>query len=220
VARLLAGGSALLHQGIILADVPARGPAPSASVRFGPDGKLYVAFGSGDDLSAAEDLASFRGKVLRLNTDGTTPRDQPVASPVHASGLDVPRGMDWHSPSGVLWVVDGSPAGNGSLTALVRESPEGRGVARGRYDLPPGSAAGAVAFHRGGVIPELRGNLLVAADGDILRLRLDAADPTKVVGTERLLSGTTAKVSAVAVGPDGAVYFCIGDTLARMVRRR
>jgi glucose/arabinose dehydrogenase len=49
----------------------------SAVMRFGPDAKLYIVLGSEDST----------GKVLRLNPDGTTPRDQPGSSPALAGGV-------------------------------------------------------------------------------------------------------------------------------------
>lgn len=61
--------------------------APSHTIggmRFGPDGKLYVATGDGahfdyaDSRSLrAQNLDSLAGKVLRINTDGTAPSDNP-----------------------------------------------------------------------------------------------------------------------------------------------
>ena len=61
--------------------------APSHSIggmRFGPDGKLYVATGDGAHFDYADSRAlraqnidSLAGKVLRLNTDGTAPTDNP-----------------------------------------------------------------------------------------------------------------------------------------------
>jgi glucose/arabinose dehydrogenase len=38
---------------------------------------------------------AYNGKILRLNPDGTTPRDQRGASPVFATGARRPRGITW-----------------------------------------------------------------------------------------------------------------------------
>ena len=46
-------------------------------LRFGPDGKLYIATGDGQVASNAQDLNSLGGKVLRVNPDGSVPRDNP-----------------------------------------------------------------------------------------------------------------------------------------------
>lgn len=47
-------------------------------LHFGKDGKLYVFTGTPDDnMQAAQSLTSTRGKVLRLNSDGSIPTDNP-----------------------------------------------------------------------------------------------------------------------------------------------
>src|SRR5882672_5124992 len=54
------------------------------SIRFGPDGKMYVGNGDGGDVvtadprsMGAQSLDSYRGKILRINEDGTAPTDNP-----------------------------------------------------------------------------------------------------------------------------------------------
>src|SRR5690606_25799516 len=64
-----------------------RSDSPSHSVgglRFGPDEKLYVSLGDGSDFDRADpnalyslDIDALSGKVLRINTDGTGPADNP-----------------------------------------------------------------------------------------------------------------------------------------------
>lgn len=47
---------------------------------FGHDGKLYLAGGDGATGSNAQNIASLNGKILRMNTDGTPPADNPYAT--------------------------------------------------------------------------------------------------------------------------------------------
>jgi glucose/arabinose dehydrogenase len=47
------------------------------SVHFGPDGKLYVAVGENANGANAQSLNTRLGKILRINTDGTIPGDNP-----------------------------------------------------------------------------------------------------------------------------------------------
>lgn len=47
---------------------------------FGPDGKLYLGMGEDKVSSNAQDLTTCKGKVLRLNKDGSSPSGNPYAS--------------------------------------------------------------------------------------------------------------------------------------------
>ena len=47
------------------------------AIHFGPDGKLYIAVGENATPSNAQTLANMLGKVLRINSNGTIPNDNP-----------------------------------------------------------------------------------------------------------------------------------------------
>ena len=47
------------------------------ALAFGPDGKLYAAVGENANSANAQTLANLLGKMLRLNSDGTIPTDNP-----------------------------------------------------------------------------------------------------------------------------------------------
>ncbi len=108
-----------------------------------------------------------------------------------------PRGLDWHPVSGALWIAD---AREPALEELR--------VRQARIPLPAGTGAASIAFYRGDLLPAFQGNLLVAArEGrSLLRLRLEKRDSTRVAGTERLFPDFAGSISALAVGPDGAIY--------------
>ncbi len=46
-------------------------------IKFGAHGKLWISSGERQKFEPAQDLKSNLGKILRLNTDGTTPLDNP-----------------------------------------------------------------------------------------------------------------------------------------------
>lgn len=67
------------------------------AIHFGPDGKLYIAVGENAVTSNSQSLANRLGKILRINSDGTIPADNPTSFPNIAG-----------SPSGVnraIWAV-------------------------------------------------------------------------------------------------------------------
>jgi glucose/arabinose dehydrogenase len=47
------------------------------AIHFGEDGKLYVAVGDNANSGNAQSLRNLKGKVLRINKDGTIPRNNP-----------------------------------------------------------------------------------------------------------------------------------------------
>jgi glucose/arabinose dehydrogenase len=47
------------------------------AIHFGPDGKLYIAVGENATPSNAQTLSNMLGKVLRINSNGTIPADNP-----------------------------------------------------------------------------------------------------------------------------------------------
>jgi glucose/arabinose dehydrogenase len=217
VARFRTVGDTLGDRAILLDGVAAPLARPGAFVRFGPDGKLYVGLDDAGDPAQAGDIGSFNGKVLRMNADGTTPPDQAGGTPVYALNVSAPRGFDWGEER-TLWIAQETAAG-GELWAVV---PGGSGTTRGalvaRYRLPAGTGPAGATFYRGDLIPELTGNLLVAADEgrSILRLKLDRGAPHRIAASERLLADAFGGVRAIAVGPEGVIYFCTDRALVRL----
>lgn len=47
------------------------------AIHFGPDGKLYIATGENATTSNSQTLANMLGKILRINSNGTIPNDNP-----------------------------------------------------------------------------------------------------------------------------------------------
>ena len=50
------------------------------AIHFGPDGKLYIAVGENANSANAQTLANLLGKMLRINSDGSIPQDNPFYS--------------------------------------------------------------------------------------------------------------------------------------------
>lgn len=93
------------------------------TVRFAPDGKLFVSIGDGaspvsgsfnPQAMRAQNLNSYNGKILRLNPDGTAPPDNPfydgnpnsIRSKVYAYGLRNPYRFALHPVTGEPYIGD------------------------------------------------------------------------------------------------------------------
>jgi glucose/arabinose dehydrogenase len=213
LARFRAAGDVLTERAVLLDAIAPSARHPAASLRSGPDAKLYLGVDDGDVTDAAGDLGSFGGKVLRLNADGTTPADQAGGTPVFAMNANRPHGVAWDA-SGALWIVE-----SGLLQVVVADTARGRrGRTVARYSLPEGTGASALSFYHADLIPAFKGNLFIASTDDraILRLQFDPSRPTKVVSTERLLLDAFDTVRAAGVGRDGAIYFCTSTALMKI----
>lgn len=90
-----------------------------SNITVGPDGMLYVHNGDGFDASTARDLDQFRGKVLRMNLDGSPAIDNPFYDAgnginardyVFAYGLRNPFGGAWRASDGKHYSVENGPS--------------------------------------------------------------------------------------------------------------
>jgi glucose/arabinose dehydrogenase len=208
---------------VLLDAVPAARTGAAASLRFGPDGKLFAAFDAGGDPRRIGDLGSYNGKILRLNADGSTPSDQPMATPVYAYGYSAPRGLDWQSGTRALWVVGRDSQDVGRLRIVAPNEVESVLGARGTSDALPQTANPlAMAFYRGDLLPSLRGDLLVAGgyEPTITRIKFNSRNPAHIIVREPLLENVGGIISTLAVSPEGAIYFCVDDELMRLVAGR
>jgi len=83
------------------------------ALHFGLDGKLYIACGENATPSNAQNLNVTHGKLLRLNSDGTIPADNPYATDVNLSkrkiwqyGLRNPFTFDVQPGTGKIFIND------------------------------------------------------------------------------------------------------------------
>ena len=78
---------------------------------FGLDGKLYLAVGNDNVNSYSQDLNNYKGKILRVNSDGSVPTGNPFsgsepAKRIWAYGLRNPWTLSIQPGSGKLFVND------------------------------------------------------------------------------------------------------------------
>ncbi len=200
---------------------------------FGPDGLLYATTGDAGRPALAQDLGSLAGKILRLNTDGSVPEDNPFpGSLVYSYGHRNPQGLAWHPQTGVLYSVEHGPTGE--FGSCCRDELN-RIVAGGNYGWPwvagydvldPEAAATAsliapvassgtetwapasLAFYRG--VPLAPWNdlafITMLRGSDVQRVTLGGVSLDQVTDVAVLLDGAFGRIRDVAVGPDGYLY--------------
>jgi aldose sugar dehydrogenase len=215
--------NALGEPAVLLDDVRAANIHNGSRVRFGPDGALYVTFGDVATPSAAQDLGSLNGKILRLSDDGTTPPDNPFRSPVWSWGHRNPQGLDWHPGTGDLFEAEHGATGNDEINVIDRGRNYGWPIIEADASRPdmqtpiafftPSVAPSGASFYRGAAFPAFRNDLFVAtlAGRALLRVRLDPANPRRVQSIERLLENRFGRLRDVVSGPDGYLYIATNN---------
>ena len=230
---------------VILDNIPAAVFHAGDAIAFGPDGFLYVATGDARKPSHAQDDASLAGKILRMQRDGSPAQGEPrPGSLVYARGVRNPQGLTWDPASGQAFATDHGPSGfpnerfrrdRDELNVVSRDAnlgwPTVSGAATDRRFTPPlvewsspGIAPSGAAFYTGPV-QEWRGNVFVAAlKGEQLRrvvVARDSASPAawRAVSDESMFVKKFGRLRAVAIGPDGLLYFTTSNRDGRGVPR-
>jgi glucose/arabinose dehydrogenase len=232
VARGKLGGGSLDNVEVIFRQKPKvdGGNHFGSRLAFSPDGKLFVTLGDRFKFDPAQDLASHIGKIVRINSDGSVPDDNPFVGQdgklpeIWSYGHRNVQGAAIHPESGKLWETEFGPLGGDELN--IAEAGKNYGwpvVSWGSHydgtDIPdpptrpeftdairnwnPVISPSGIVFYTADAIPGWKGNLLLSglSSQSITRLELDGE---KVVGEERIAMGS--RIRDVVQGPDGAVY--------------
>ena len=179
-------------------------------IAFGPDGKLYAGVGEGGDAELAQEPRSLNGKILRMNADGSVPRDNPFAgSHVWTLGHRNVEGLAWDS-SGRLWASEFG-ANEFDEVNLIRKGRnygwpevEGRGSTDGgRFTNPNVTWSTSEASPSGVAVK--RGTLYIGAlQGEaVLRVRISGRSARKL---SPLLQDAYGRIRTVARAPDGSLW--------------
>lgn len=188
---------------------------------------------------------SLMGKVLRINTDGTIPKDNPfVATPgkrpeIYALGFRDPQGMAIHPKTGRLWTSEHGPRGGDEINEVDKGKNYGfpvigygrdyngkpingdktvqAGLEQPAYYWTPDIAPAGIAFYTGRMFPAWNGNLFVSSllGRYLVRLVLDGSH---VVAEERLLADLNARIRGVHEGPDGSLYVLTDGANGKILR--
>ncbi|MDP4231584.1 MAG: PQQ-dependent sugar dehydrogenase [Bacteroidota bacterium] len=226
VARYKDEGDHLIDDMTLIDHIPASHLHAGCRIHFGPDGKLYISTGDATERQRAQDLHSLNGKILRLNSDGSIPADNPFPnSPIWTYGNRNPQGFDWYPDTDILWETEHGPSGfdgpgGGDEVNLIekgknygwpvihhRETKEG--MVSPVLEFTPALAPASGMFYRSGVIPEFKNNFFFGClrGSGIMRVIMDPKDPRKIISYEMLKEVDFGRIRDVAEGPDGAIYF-------------
>lgn len=110
VERFRLDGETLTDRKTIIEGIPGAIYHDGGRIAFGPDGMLYITTGDAGNASAAQELTSLSGKILRVNDDGSIPTDNPFQTAVWSYGHRNPQGLAWDD-RGRLWSTEHGRSG-------------------------------------------------------------------------------------------------------------
>lgn len=167
----------------------------------------------------AQDKNSFAGKILRINSDGSIPEDNPFSgSPIYSYGHRNPQGLDWDE-SGNLVATEHGPRQHDEINVIVPGANYGWPNIIGEETMEDlvtpimntGDATWAPSgaeFYDGNKIPQWTGKFFVATlRGNHLHMIDFDLEKNKVVSHQKLFAGDFGRLRDVATGPDGYLYF-------------
>ena len=90
-------------------------------IKFGPDGKLYAMVGEFHQGQQAQNQSSMTGKMLRMNSDGSVPSDNPIAGSLdYAWGIRNSFGFDFDSSNNRLVATMAGPSSDDKILIIVK----------------------------------------------------------------------------------------------------
>ena len=102
VLRYREANNALAFDGyVVRTGMYAGGNHDGCRIRFGPDGKLWVTMGEVGNTAFSQNPNSLNGKVLRVNSDGSIPEDNPILA--GAFGRTAAYTMGHRNPQGIAF---------------------------------------------------------------------------------------------------------------------
>lgn len=212
---------------------------------FGKDGTLFVT--QGDRFSyreRAQDLASGIGKIVRINSDGSVPKDNPFVNrngarpEIWSYGHRNLQGAVLHPETGRLWTVEHGARGGDELNhpeggknygwPVITYGRDysgfkiGEGTAKAGMEQPvyywdPVVSPSGMEYYTGDRYPGWKGSFLIGSlsYGALVRLVVNG---DRVTLEERHLHDLRERIRDVQQGPDGYVYLITDSSDGRILR--
>jgi glucose/arabinose dehydrogenase len=212
---------------------------------FDGKGHVFLTLGERGEMQRAQRLDDHAGSVIRLNEDGSVPKDNPFVNRKDAKpekftyGDRNMQGAALHPKTGELWTHEHGPQGGDEINIMragrnygwpvityganygtgtkIGEGTHKQGMEQPIYYWVPSIAPSGMAFYEGDKFPNWRGHLLVGSLKDEMLVRLEL-DGEKVTKEERLIKGAIGRIRDVRVGPDGLVYLLTDERRGVLAR--
>jgi glucose/arabinose dehydrogenase len=213
---------------------------------FARDKTLFISVGDRFQLmDKAQSLDNDLGKIVRINADGSIPKDNPFVGKAGARpeiwsyGVRNTEGLTLNPADGRIWEVEHGPRGGDEINRpdaaknygwpviTYGEDYNGKPIKEGitaqagleqpLYYWDPVIAPSGLVAYSGKMFPEWKGNLLIGSLKQMHVARV-VLNGTKVVGEERLFPEIGARIRDVVEGPDGALYLSTDEEAGKVIK--
>jgi glucose/arabinose dehydrogenase len=218
---------------------------------FNRDGTLFVTLGERsitEGRMQAQRLDGLLGKIVRINPDGSVPKDNPfvgkegVRPEIWSYGHRNVQAAALHPETGELWEVEHGTRGGDELNVVRKGKDYGwptiaygieyqggpitggiqqqEGMEQPRYYWDPVIAPSGMVFYTGKMFPAWRNSVFIGGLGSTNLVRLTLKGE-QVIGEERLLQDLQlmrARIRDVRQGPDGALYVLTDSPRGRLLK--
>lgn len=216
---------------------------------FGRDGKLYITIGERNyyehlnpKLPVAQDVSDKRGKLIRINPDGTIPEDNPdfgkdAIPGLFATGIRAAQGLAIDPNTGSIWFSEHGTMQGDELNMVSPKANYGwpnrtTGSYRTKgyqpYEVPGTQftdpkyfwqhtiAPTGLTFYNGPEFPQWNGNLIVPglSRGNLWRMVIDN---DQVVSAEELFINDRVRLRKAVVSPGGQLYLLSDEENGKVI---
>jgi glucose/arabinose dehydrogenase len=211
------------------------------------DDSLYITLGDRGEKERAQDINDHAGSLIRINKDGSIPKNNPFVrrsdakAGIYTYGNRNIQGIALHPITGEVWTIEHGPQGGDELNLMksgvnygwpvitygvnygsgsqIGEGTHKNGMAQPIYYWIPSIATSSLLFYDGEKFPYWKGNIFVSSlkFGQLARLEMTK---NKVISEERLINGVFGRIREVKEGPDGFLYILTDDTNGKLIRMK
>ena len=213
-----------------------------AKMAFLKDGTLLITSGDGFNYrESAQYLDNHYGKIIRINSDGSIPRDNPFLGNKDArpeiwsyghrnlQGIVVVDGIVYeneHGPMGGDELNIAEPSKNYGWPAItygkdysgatISPFTEKEGMEQPIKYWVPSIAPSGMTYYTGSLFPEWTNSLFVSAlvPGDVRRLEVSG----NIVSEEEILFNDLGRIRDVASSPDGSIILATDGPNGKLIR--
>ena len=218
---------------------------------WGRDGTLFITLGERsitEGRMQAQRMDGLLGKIVRINSDGTIPKDNPfvgkegVRPEIWSFGHRNVEAATANPTTGELWEVEHGTRGGDEINISRKGKDYGwptiaygieykgdpitggitakEGMEQPIYYWDPVIAPSGMVFYTGDLFPAWKGNLFIGGLASMNLVRL-TVNGDKIVDEERLLKDlqpNPERIRDVRQGPDGALYLLTDSKTGRMLK--